>query len=135
MSSVFSKIIDGEIPAFVLEQDDHFIAFLDIAPVAAGHTLIVPKKEIDYLFDIDDDLISSMIIFAKKVAKALKLSFPCNRIGLTVIGLEVPHAHMHLIPITHESDMSFSKPRLKFSGQELETFQTKIIEVLETLSK
>lgn len=119
MASIFSKIIDGTIPAYKVAENEDFIAFLDISPVAKGHTLVVPKREIDYFFDIDDELLQAMMLFSKKVAKGLESVVPCNRIGVAVIGLEVPHAHMHLIPIYHLSDMDFAKPRVKLSAEEM----------------
>ncbi|MDR1919559.1 MAG: HIT family protein [Tannerellaceae bacterium] len=111
MASIFSRIIAGEIPCHKVAEDEAFFAFLDINPVAMGHTLVVPKQEIDYIFDLDDALLGRMMAFAKRVAAAQKASLPCKRIGMTVIGLEVPHAHIHLIPITNESDMYFGKAK------------------------
>lgn len=108
MASVFTKIINGEIPCYKIAEDDRHIAFLDINPVAPGHTLIVPKHEVSYLFDLDDDEYTALNLFAKRVAKALGEAMPCKRVGVTVIGLEVPHAHIHLIPINSEADMDFS---------------------------
>jgi len=119
MASIFTKIAAGEIPSYKIAENDEFFAFLDINPVAKGHTLVIPKKEVDYLFDIEDDTLGRMMVFAKQVAKAMKSAIPCKRIGVTVIGLEVPHAHIHLIPITNESDMSFSKEKLSVSQEEL----------------
>ncbi len=126
MPSIFSKIIQGEIPSYTILEDEQFFAFLDISPVNEGHTLVVPKVEIDYIFDLEDEKLAAMMAFAKKVAHALKLSFECNRIGVTVIGLEVPHAHIHLIPIKQEADMSFSNPRKSFSPEQFKEIQTKI---------
>jgi Diadenosine tetraphosphate (Ap4A) hydrolase and other HIT family hydrolases len=114
----FSKIIAGEIPSYKVAEDELFYAFLDINPVVKGHTLVVPKKGTDYIFDLDDETLGKMMIFAKKVAKAQKKAIPCQRIGVSVIGLEVPHAHIHLIPINKESDMSFSKERVKLEKEE-----------------
>lgn len=111
MPSIFSRIIAGEIPSYKVAEDDKHYAFLDINPVAPGHTLVVPKREVSYIFDLTDEELAQLNIFAKKVAKALEKAVPCKRIGITVIGLEVPHAHIHLIPINRESDMSFSKAR------------------------
>ncbi len=120
MSSIFTKIIQGEIPSYKIAESDDFYAFLDIHPIAKGHTLVVPKKEVDRFFDLDDDLLADIMPFAKRVAKALKATIPCNRIGVTVIGLEVPHAHVHLVPINKMSDISFEKAKLKFSEEEME---------------
>jgi len=118
MSSIFSKIIAGEIPSYEVAANRDFVAFLDINPVTKGHTLVVPKKETDYIFDIDDTALGDMMIFAKRVAKAIEEVIECKRIGVAVVGLEVPHAHIHLIPITKENDMSFKNPRKKFSPAE-----------------
>ena len=102
-----------------MAEDEQFIAFLDISPLQKGHTLVVPKKEVDYIFDVEDDLLADMILFSKKLSKKIKATFPCNRIGMTVIGLEVPHAHIHLIPINKEPDMNFHSPRIELSQEEL----------------
>ncbi|MCW1735964.1 HIT family protein [Anaerorudis cellulosivorans] len=118
MSTIFSRIIAGEIPSYKVAENDKFFAFLDINPLAKGHTLVVPKQEIDYIFDLDDTMLADMILFAKKTAKAIEKSIPCKRVGMMVIGLEVPHAHIHLIPIQKENDMSLANPRLKLSEQE-----------------
>ncbi len=115
MASIFSKIIAGEIPCYKIAEDENFLAFLDINPVAKGHTLVVPKKEVDYIFDMEDQLLSEMMVFAKRVGLAIQKVIPCNRIGISVIGLEVPHAHIHLMPINNLHDMSFEKSRLDFS--------------------
>ena len=117
MSTVFSKIIRGEIPSYRVAENEEFYAFLDINPLSEGHTLVVPKKEIDYIFDLPDDLLGRMHIFAKQVAVAIKKAIACKRVGVAVIGLEVPHAHIHLIPIQEESDMLFSGPKLKLSSE------------------
>ena len=109
--TIFSKIIAGEIPSYKVAENSDFFAFLDINPLAKGHVLVVPKKEVDYLFDLEDDTLRNMIIFSKRVAKAMKQAIPCKRIGVAVLGLEVPHAHIHLIPITKESDILFNKKR------------------------
>ena len=113
MASIFSRIIAGEIPCYKVAENDKFIAFLDINPLKEGHTLIVPKMEIDYLFDIDDETLGQMMVFSSKVARALKKVVTCKRIGVAVIGLEVPHAHIHLVPMDSEADLVFSKPRVK----------------------
>ncbi|GHV51011.1 HIT family protein [Bacteroidia bacterium] len=119
MATIFSRIIAGEIPCHKVAEDSEFFAFLDIRPVAKGHTLVVPKQEVDYIFDLGDDVLGRMMAFAKKVAKAQEAAISCKRIGLTVIGLEVPHAHIHLIPITDEKDMSFSKKKPTPTQEEL----------------
>jgi len=119
--TIFSKIIAGEIPCYKIAEDDRFFAFLDINPMSKGHTLVVPKLEEDYIFHLDDDMLSGMMLFAKKVALALEKSVPCLRIGVAVIGLEVPHAHIHLIPITREADMNFKTPKLKQEPDEMNT--------------
>lgn len=118
MATIFSRIIAGEIPSYKVAEDDKFYAFLDINPLAKGHTLVVPKREVDYIFDLEDDELAAMHVFAKGVAKAIQKAFPCKKVGEAVIGLEVPHAHIHLIPIQKESDMIFSNPKLKLSGEE-----------------
>ena len=117
MSSVFSKIIAGEIPSYKIAENDKYFAFLDINPLKEGHTLVIPKKQVDQLFELDDDTYEGLWIFAKKVAAALKKVIPCKRIGVAVIGLEVPHAHIHLIPIDKMGDTDFSKPKLKLSAE------------------
>ena len=119
MATVFSKIVAGEIPCHKIAEDSEFFAFLDIHPVATGHTLVIPKKEVDYLFAIDDAKLGRMMAFAKRIARAQEQAIPCRRIGLTVIGLEVPHAHIHLVPITHESDMYFDRPKGTPTNDEL----------------
>ncbi|MDR1555498.1 MAG: HIT family protein [Tannerellaceae bacterium] len=119
MATLFSRIIAGEIPCHKVAEDDEFFAFLDINPVATGHTLVVPKQETDYLFDLDDAQLGRMMAFAKRVAAAQKAAIPCKRVGLTVIGLEVPHAHIHLVPISRESDISFGKERPAPSAESL----------------
>jgi histidine triad (HIT) family protein len=128
MSSIFTKIIRGEIPSYKIAEDENYYAFLDINPLSKGHTLVVPKKEVDYIFDVDDQTLGGMMIFAKKVAKAIEKVVPCKRIGLTVIGLEVPHAHIHLVPINDIHEMEFSKPKLKLGQEEF-------IELAASISK
>ena len=118
MATIFSKIIAGEIPSYKVAEDDKFYAFLDINPLVKGHTLVVPKKEVDYIFDLDDDELAAMQIFAKRLALAIQKAFPCKKVGQAVIGLEVPHAHIHLIPIQKESDMIFSNPKLSLENEE-----------------
>ena len=117
MATIFSRIIAGEIPSYKVAEDDKFFAFLDINPLVKGHTL-VPKQEVDYIFDLDDEDLAAMHVFAKKVARAIEKAFPCKKVGEAVIGLEVPHAHIHLIPMQKESDMLFSNPKLKLSDEE-----------------
>jgi len=126
MTTIFSKIVKNEIPSYRIAEDDRFYAFLDINPLAKGHTLVIPKKEVDYLFDMEDDLLAGMNVFAKKIARAIEKVVTCKRIGIAVLGLEVPHAHIHLIPINSESDISFSRPKLKFSEEEFMELAEKI---------
>ena len=118
MATIFSKIIAGEIPSYKVAENESFYAFLDINPLVKGHTLVVPKREVDYLFDLNDDEVAAIHVFAKSVAKAIRKVIPCKKVGEAVIGLEVPHAHIHLIPIQKESDMLFSNPKLKLSDEE-----------------
>ena len=129
MSSIFSQIISGEIPCYKIAEDDNHIAFLDIFPISKGHILVVPKKETDYIFDLNSKAYSDLWLFAKKVAIAQKKVIKCNRIGVSVVGLEVPHAHIHLIPINNISDMDFSKPKLKLSSKEFSRISRKIAEL------
>lgn len=119
MATIFSKIAAGEIPSFKIAENEKFFAFLDINPLSKGHTLVIPRQETDYLFDLEDDLLSEMIVFAKHVSKAIEKAMPCLRVGVAVIGLEVPHAHIHLIPLQTEKDFNFSNPKLKFSNEEM----------------
>lgn len=119
MPSIFSRIIAGEIPCYKIAEDKHYFAFLDISPLAKGHTLVVPKNEVDYIYDLDDNTLAGLHLFAKKVALALKKTVPCKRIGVAVLGMEVPHAHIHLIPLQKESDMLFTNPRVKLSSEEM----------------
>ena len=133
MSTIFSKIIKGEIPSYKIAENDNFFAFLDIRPMAKGHVLVIPKHETDYLFDLDDDVLSEMIVYSKKIAKAIQRAVPCKRIGLMVIGMEVPHAHIHLIPINAERDMNLSNPRLKLSEDEFQQITKDIISELENI--
>jgi histidine triad (HIT) family protein len=125
--TIFSKIIAGEIPSYKIAENDQFFAFLDIFPLRKGHVLVVPKTETDRFFDLTDDYLSAMLVFAKPIAQAIEKSFPCNRCGLEVIGLEVPHAHLHLVPINHASDLDFTQSKLKLSADELKEIQEKII--------
>lgn len=126
MVSIFSKIIAGEIPSYKITEDDNYYAFLDIFPLVEGHTLVVPKKEVDKLFDLDDDTYAGLMLFVKKVAAAIEKAIPCNRVGMTVIGLEVPHAHVHLIPLNDMGDMNFANPKLKFTPEEFQATAEKI---------
>ena len=120
MSSIFNRIINREIPAAIVAENEHYIAFLDVNPLKVGHTLVVPKQEIDYIFDLDNNTLSGLMLFAKGVAHAIQKAIPCNRIGVTVVGLEVPHAHVHLIPMNVMNDMNFANPKLKVSKDELD---------------
>ena len=126
MPSIFTKIVNGDIPSYKIAEDDKYYAFLDINPLAEGHTLVIPKVEIDYIFDIDDEMLAGMMVFAKKVARAIDQVCECKRVGIAVLGLEVPHAHIHLIPINGLHDIEFSKPKLKFSKAEFEETAEKI---------
>ncbi len=118
MPTIFSRIVSGEIPSYRIHEDDRYYAFLDINPLARGHTLVIPKVETDYLFDLEDDLLGGMLVFARKVARAIDRTMECKRVGLAVLGLEVPHAHIHLIPINSLYDIEFSRPKLKFTEEE-----------------
>ena len=126
MASIFTKIINGDIPCYKIAEDERFFAFLDIHPLAKGHTLVIPKQETDYLFDLDDELIASLHVFAKKIARAIDRVMDCKRVGVAVLGLEVPHAHIHLIPINKLSDIEFSRPKLQLTQQEFEEIAAKI---------
>lgn len=128
MASIFSKIVNGEIPAYKVAEDENYLAFLDIFPVAKGHTLVIPKKEVDYIFDLEDDLFTGLQAFAKKVAIGLKKAIPCEKVGVLVLGLEVPHAHIHLIPMQNEADLlNFSKKQ-KFTPEEFQKIKELISE-------
>lgn len=128
MASIFTKIVHGEIPSYKIAEDENFYAFLDIFPLAQGHTLVIPKKEVDYVFDLDDELYIGLQLFAKKVAHALKEAIPCVKVGVAVLGLEVPHAHIHLVPMKSEADLSFSKPKLKLTPEEFAEIQKRIVD-------
>ena len=128
MSSIFSKIVNGDIPCYRVAEDDLFLAFLDVNPLVQGHVLVIPKQEVDYVFDLEDDLLAGLTLFAKKVAIKMKRVLPCDRIGVTVIGLEFPHAHIHLMPINSIADMDFSKPKKKFDSAKLEKIAKSISE-------
>ena len=130
MATIFSRIVKGEIPCYKIAENDEFFAFLDINPVAKGHTLVIPKRENDYIFALEDEELSAMMVFAKKVAKAIEKAVPCKRIGVAVIGLEVPHAHIHLIPITQEGDMDFKKEHVHLNEAEFLEIQKRIVEQL-----
>ena len=132
MSTIFSKIIAGDIPSYKVAEDENFFAFLDINPLQKGHTLVIPKKEIDYIFDLDDHTLSLMMLFAKKVSKAIEKVIECERIGLTVIGLEVPHAHIHLIPIKGLNDMNFSKGKATLKPEEFNLIAQRIKEAFQS---
>jgi histidine triad (HIT) family protein len=126
MATVFTKIINGEIPCYKIAEDENYFAFLDINPLRAGHTLVVPKKETDYIFDLEDDQLAGIMLFSKKVGVAIKNVFPCNRIGVAILGLEVPHAHIHLVPMDTMEDINFRNPKLKFSSEEFKDIASKI---------
>jgi histidine triad (HIT) family protein len=131
MASIFSKIVNGEIPAYKVAEDENYLAFLDIFPVAKGHTLVIPKKEVDYIFDLDDDLYAGLQVFAKKVAVGLKKAIPCQKVGVLVLGLEVPHAHIHLIPMQTEADiLNFSK-KLKLTPGEFQNIKELIAQNID----
>lgn len=131
MATIFSKIIAGEIPSYRIHEDERFYAFLDIHPLAEGHTLVIPKVETDYLFDLDDDLLGDMMIFARKVALAMDKTMDCKRVGVAVLGLEVPHAHIHLVPINDLHDIEFSRPKLQFTEAEFQATAKKIAEAIQ----
>lgn len=128
--SIFSKIIAGEIPSYKIAEDENFFAFLDIFPLVEGHTLVVPKTEVNNMFDLDESYLSALLVFAKPIAKAIEKSFDCNRCGIAVIGLEVPHAHLHLVPINSADDLNFTRGKLKLSEAQLKSAQQKIVEKL-----
>jgi histidine triad (HIT) family protein len=130
MASIFSKIISGEIPSFKIAEDEHFIAFLDSSPIVKGHVLVVPKCEVDKLFEAEDVYLTSILLFAKPIAKAIEMSMQCKRCGMSVIGLEVPHAHMHLVPINTADDLNFTRPKLSLSTFELKEIQEAILRQL-----
>ena len=129
MASLFSKIVAGEIPCHKVAENDQFLAFLDIQPIRKGHVLVIPKVEVDYIFDLDDALLGEMMVFSKSVAKKIMQAFPCKKIGITVIGLEVPHAHIHLVPMNQLSDMNFAQEKLKLSHEELATIAQSIVAI------
>ena len=127
MATIFSRIVQGEIPCYKIAEDERFFAFMDINPVAKGHTLVIPKRENDYIFDLEDEELGALTVFAKKVAKAIEKAVPCKRVGVAVIGLEVPHTHIHLIPISKEGDMDFRKEHLHMSEEEFREVQQRIV--------
>ena len=128
MASIFSRIVAGEIPSYKIAEDENYYAFLDINPVAAGHTLVIPKREEDYIFDLNDEELAGLMVFAKRVATAIKEAIPCVKVGVAVLGLEVPHAHVHLIPMLKESDMNFFKEKLSLPAEEMQEICKKISE-------
>ncbi len=119
MASIFTKIVNGEIPCHKVAESTKYLAFLDINPLVEGHTLVIPKEEVDYIFDLKDELLGGLMVFSKQIAKAIEKTFPCERVGVTVIGLEVPHAHVHLIPMQTMADISFQNPKMKISHEDL----------------
>ncbi len=131
---IFAKIAAGEIPSYKCAANDEFYAFLDINPMVKGHTLVIPRREVDYIFDMDDDEIARFQVFAKKVAQAIKAAFPCVKVGEAVLGLEVPHAHIHLVPMQSEKDMNFSAPKLKLSDEEFAAIAAKILAEYEKIA-
>lgn len=126
MASIFTRIINGEIPSYKVAEDDNYFAFLDINPLAEGHTLVVPKKEVDYIFDLDDETLAGMMLFAKKVAARIRTQIECKRVAVVVLGLEVPHAHIHLIPMNSEADVDFRREKLKLSPEEFAAIASKL---------
>jgi histidine triad (HIT) family protein len=126
MATIFTRIIKGEIPCYKIAENDDYFAFLDINPLRAGHTLVVPKRETDYIFDLEDSYLAGMIIFSKKIASAIRSAIPCNRIGVAILGLEVPHAHIHLVPMDTMEDINFKNPKLKFTVDEFNDIAAKI---------
>ena len=127
MSSLFTKIVNGEIPCYKVAEDEHHLAFLDVMPIAKGHTLVIPKKEVDLIFDLDEEEYKNLWAFAQKVAKKLKAAVPCVRVGVAVVGLEVPHAHIHLVPMNEIKDLNFMNERLKFTPEEYQEIQQEIV--------
>ncbi len=130
MATIFSRIVNGEIPCYKVAETDKYLAFLDVFPLAKGHTLVIPKKEVDYIFDLPDEELAGLQLFSKKIALAMGKAIPCKRIGVAVIGLEVPHAHIHLVPLNNVNDINFSRPKLSFSKEEMEEAANKIREKL-----
>lgn len=130
MASIFTRIINGEIPAYKIREDENFIAFLDAFPLVKGHVLVVPKREIDRFFDIPDELLAQLLVFAKPIAKAIEKEIPCKRCGIEVVGLEVPHAHLHLLPINSANDLNFTRPKISVPAEEMEAIQQQLIAAL-----
>ena len=130
MATIFTKIINGDIPCHKIAEDENYLAFLDIMPLAEGHVLVIPKKEVDYIFDLDEELLSGLMLFAKKIAPALAQACPCKRVGVSVIGLEVPHTHVHLIPLNSMNDINFTREKLKPSQAELAATAARIVSFL-----
>lgn len=130
--TIFSKIIAGEIPSYKIAENEHFFAFLDIMPLVKGHVLVVPKIEVDKLLDMPKDYLSEILVFAKPIADAIEKAIPCKRVGLSVIGLEVPHAHLHLIPLNEMNDINFTRPKIKVEPEEMETIRQKIVEAIQS---
>ena len=128
MSSIFTKIVNGEIPCYKIAEDENYLAFLDVMPLAKGHTLVIPKKEVDLIFDLESEDFKNLWGFAQQVAKKVGAAMPCVRVGVAVIGLEVPHAHIHLLPLQHEKDLNFSNPKKKYSSEEFQAIAQKIIQ-------
>lgn len=135
MAGIFAKIAAGEIPSYKCAESDKFYAFLDINPLVKGHTLVIPRREVDYIFDLDDDELAEMVVFAKHVAAAIKKAFPCRKVAMAVLGLEVPHAHIHLIPMQTEKDMNFANPKLKLADDEMAAVAARIRENFEAEGK
>ena len=131
MASIFTKIVNGEIPSYKVAEDEQYYAFLDISPLQKGHTLVVPKKETDYIFDLSDDELAGLMIFAKKVAKAIDKTIPCQRVGVAVLGLDVPHAHVHLVPLNSGEDMNFCNPKKQFAPEEMQACADEIAQHME----
>lgn len=130
MASIFSRIIAGEIPAYVIAENDNFLAFLDVFPIVRGHVLVVPKQEVDRFFDVPDTLLGEWLLFAKPIALAIEQVIPCKRVGISVIGLEVPHAHMHLVPMQSADDVNFTRPKLNIPAEEMKAIQEAIVSAL-----
>ena len=130
MSSIFSKIIKGEIPAYKVAENDRFLAFLDVFPLVEGHVLVIPKQEIDRFFDVPDELLREWLVFARPIARAIEQAFPCQRCGIAVVGLEVPHAHMHLVPINSADDLNFTRPKLKLDEERFREIRQRILDQL-----